>query len=71
MEGIGTLGKDGNKLSLIDSDGFAFSRMNLDYVVDSPEASHLADKNIIGGESFILESFSYDYYKFIDYFNVD
>ena len=61
--------KNGNKLTLIDSDGWAFSSMVLNYVVDSPEASHLVDTNISGGDFFIFTGFSYDFNKYVDYYN--
>lgn len=71
---LGHWEKSGNKISLFNSSGWAFSRMDLNYVVDSPEASHLEEETIEGtfGEGFtIFTGFSYDYYKFVDYFNVD
>lgn len=62
--------KSGNNISLIDSGGWAFSRMNLKYVVDSTEASHLEEEDpIIGtfGDGFTtFTGFSYDYYTYVD-----
>ena len=61
--------KNGNKISLIDSGGFAFSRMDLDYVVDSETASHLQEDTITGGDFSLLTGFSYDFYKHVEYYH--
>ena len=60
--------KNGNKLSLINSDGWAFDRMDLDYVVKSPDSSVLQEDKITGGDFSIFTGFSYDFYKHTEYY---
>ena len=50
-----------NKLSLIASDSWVFSRIDFEYVTDSPEASHLKTLNIVSdNEEFDFADVSYD-----------
>lgn len=60
--------KNGNKLSLIDSGGWAFSRMDLDYVVKTPDSSVLQEDKITDGDFSVFTGFSYDFYKHTEYY---
>ena len=60
---------EADKISLIASDRWTFSKMNLRYVEDSPEASHFDVISIEGGE--YLEdctNFSYDLSWYADFY---
>ena len=57
-----------NKLSLINSDGWAFDRMDLEYITDSPEASHLKTLNIEGDNFDEFTGFSYDLSWYVDFY---
>ena len=60
--------KNGNKLTLIDKGGWAFSRMTLDYDASSPDAPKLKENTITDGDFNVFTGFSYDLYKNVDYY---
>ena len=43
--------------------------MDLDYEVISEDASNLVEDEIVEGDFDEFTGFSYDFYKFVDYFN--
>ena len=55
-----------NKISLIPSSGWAFTRMDLEYITDSPEASHLKADEIIEDNFEIFTGFSYDFAWYVE-----
>ena len=58
----GSWEKNGNRLSLKNTTGWAFSRMDLDYETDSPEASKLTEVNIVDSniDEETFSGFNYD-----------
>ena len=57
-----------NKISLIASDRWTFSRMNLEYIIDSPEASHLKTLSIEDDNLDFFSGFSYDLSWYADFY---
>ena len=57
-----------NKISLIASDCWTFSRMDLEYIVDSPEASHLKTLSTEDDNLEEFTGFSYDLSWFGDFY---
>ena len=57
-----------NKLSLIASDGWNFTRMDLEYIVDSSTASHLKTNSIENDNLDMFTGFSYDFAWNIEFY---